>query len=61
MTQTELIAKRLDGKIVVVTGGSSVIGIATAQRFVDGDAFVFIVGQRQNELDKAVKQLMPLA
>ncbi|MGA9153983.1 MAG: SDR family NAD(P)-dependent oxidoreductase [Candidatus Nitrosopolaris sp.] len=55
MTQTELIPKRLDGKIAVITGGSSGIGFATAQRFVDESAFVFIVGRRQNELDKAVK------
>jgi NAD(P)-dependent dehydrogenase (short-subunit alcohol dehydrogenase family) len=40
MTQTELIPKRLEGKIAVITGGSSGIGLAKAQRFVDEGAFV---------------------
>ena len=44
---------RLDGKVAVITGGSSGIGLATAQRFVDEGAHVFIVGRRQSELDKA--------
>ena len=39
----------------MITGGNS--GIATAQRFVDEGAYVFIAGRRQNELDKAVKQI----
>jgi NAD(P)-dependent dehydrogenase (short-subunit alcohol dehydrogenase family) len=52
-----LISKRLDGKIAVITGGSSGIGLATAQRFVEEGAYVFITGRRQSELDKAVKQI----
>jgi NAD(P)-dependent dehydrogenase (short-subunit alcohol dehydrogenase family) len=43
----------LAGKVAVITGGSSGIGLATAQRFVDEGAYVFIVGRRQSELDKA--------
>ena len=57
MTQPELIPKRLDGKVAVITGGSSGIGLATAQRFVQEGAYVFITGRRQSELDKAVKQI----
>jgi NAD(P)-dependent dehydrogenase (short-subunit alcohol dehydrogenase family) len=57
MTQTELIPKRLDGKIAVITGGNSGIGLATAHRFVQEGAYVFITGRRQSELDKAVKQI----
>src|SRR6478672_7723050 len=44
---------RLDGKIAVITGGSSGIGLATAQRFVQEGAYVFITGRRQSALDKA--------
>jgi NAD(P)-dependent dehydrogenase (short-subunit alcohol dehydrogenase family) len=44
---------RLAGKVAVITGGSSGIGLATAQRFVDEGAYVFVVGRRQSELDKA--------
>jgi NAD(P)-dependent dehydrogenase (short-subunit alcohol dehydrogenase family) len=52
-----LISKRLDGKIAVITGGSSGIGLATGERFVEEGAYVFITGRRQSELDKAVKQI----
>jgi NAD(P)-dependent dehydrogenase (short-subunit alcohol dehydrogenase family) len=48
---------KLEGKVAVITGGSSGIGLATAQRFVDEGAFVFITGRRQSELDSAVKQI----
>ena len=49
--------KRLEGKVAVITGGTSGIGLATAQRFVDEGAYVFITGRRQSELDVAVKQI----
>ena len=44
---------RLAGKVAVITGGSSGIGLATAQRFVNEGAYVFITGRGQSELDKA--------
>jgi NAD(P)-dependent dehydrogenase (short-subunit alcohol dehydrogenase family) len=50
-------AQLLNGKTAVITGGSSGIGLATAQRFVDQGARVFITGRRQAELDAAVKRL----
>lgn len=48
---------KLQGKVAVITGGNSGIGLATAQRFVAEGAYVFITGRRQSELDAAVKQL----
>jgi NAD(P)-dependent dehydrogenase (short-subunit alcohol dehydrogenase family) len=48
---------KLEGKVAVVTGGNSGIGLATAQRMVAEGAFVFITGRRQSELDAAVKQI----
>lgn len=57
MTPTGIITKRLDGKIAVITGGNSGIGLATAQSFVQEGAYVFIVGRRQSELDAAVKHI----
>ena len=48
---------KLEGKIALVTGGNSGIGFATAKRFVDEGAYVFITGRRDAELAAAVKQL----
>lgn len=48
---------KLDGKIALVTGGTSGIGLATAQRFVAEGAHVFVTGRRQAELDAAVKAI----
>ena len=50
-------SKKLEGKVAVITGGNSGIGLATAQRFADEGAHVFITGRRQAELDQAVKQI----
>jgi NAD(P)-dependent dehydrogenase (short-subunit alcohol dehydrogenase family) len=49
--------KKLEGKVAVITGGNSGIGLATVQRFVSDGAYVFITGRRQSELDEAVKQI----
>ncbi len=48
---------KLEGKVAVITGGSSGMGLATAQRFVSEGAYVFITGRRQSELDAAVKKI----
>ena len=47
-------ARRLDGKIAVVTGGTTGIGLATARRFASEGAHVYITGRRRSELDAAV-------
>ena len=49
--------KRLEGKVAVVTGGNSGIGLATAQLFAVEGAHVYITGRRQGELDEAVKKI----
>jgi NAD(P)-dependent dehydrogenase (short-subunit alcohol dehydrogenase family) len=47
----------LIGKTAVITGGTTGIGLATAKRFVEEGAYVFITGRRQAELETAVKEL----
>jgi NAD(P)-dependent dehydrogenase (short-subunit alcohol dehydrogenase family) len=46
---------KLDGKIALVTGGNSGIGLATAKRFVSEGAYVFVTGRRDAELSAAVR------
>lgn len=53
--------QRLDGKVAVVTGGGSGIGLASAKRFIAEGAFVYIFGRRQEALDKALAGLGPKA
>ncbi len=48
---------KLDGKIALITGGNSGIGLATAKRFVQEGAYVFVTGRTQSKLDEAVKQI----
>jgi NAD(P)-dependent dehydrogenase (short-subunit alcohol dehydrogenase family) len=48
---------KLDGKIALITGGNSGIGLATAKQFVSEGAYVFITGRRDAELAAAVKEI----
>src|SRR5258706_12880820 len=48
---------KLEGKIALVTGGNSGIGLATAKQFVNEGAYVFITGRREPELARAVKDI----
>jgi NAD(P)-dependent dehydrogenase (short-subunit alcohol dehydrogenase family) len=54
-------ARRLEGQIAVVTGGSTGIGLAAAKRFATEGARVFVTGRRQAELDAAVEAIGPRA
>lgn len=48
---------KLQGKIAVITGGASGIGLATAHRFIAEGAFVYLFGRRQQALDEALAEL----
>ena len=50
-------SKKLQGKVTVITGGTTGIGLATAKLFVKEGAYVFITGRRQKQLDEAVKAI----
>src|ERR1700689_4863559 len=49
-------ANKLNGKVAVITGATSGLGLATAKRFVAEGAYVFITGRRQSELEEAVRK-----
>jgi NAD(P)-dependent dehydrogenase (short-subunit alcohol dehydrogenase family) len=49
--------KTLEGKVAVVTGATSGLALASAKRFVEKGAFVFITGRRNDVLEKAVKEI----
>src|SRR5580692_7521845 len=57
LQRRDTVSQKLAGKVAVVTGGSSGIGLATAQRFVNEGAYVFITGRRKTALDAAVSQI----
>jgi len=48
---------KLQGKLALITGGTTGIGLASAKLFVEEGAYVFITGRRQKELDEAVKAI----
>ena len=57
MTTEKPYMGRLEGKITLITGGNSGIGLATAKQFVNEGAYVFITGRRDAELAAAVKEI----
>lgn len=48
---------KLEGRVAVITGGNSGIGLATAHRLAAEGAHVFITGRRHSELDAAARQI----
>jgi NAD(P)-dependent dehydrogenase (short-subunit alcohol dehydrogenase family) len=48
---------KLEGKIALITGGNSGIGLATAKRFVSEGAYVYITGRRESELAAAIREI----
>src|SRR3979409_357425 len=57
MTTDEKKTGKLEGRIALVTGGNSGIGLATAKRFVAEGAYVFITGRRKDELVAAAAEI----
>src|SRR5690348_11881451 len=56
-TKRRTAMSKLEGKIALITGGNSGIGLATAKEFVGEGAYVFITGPRDLELSTAVKEI----
>ena len=54
-TMKGAVVGKLDGKVAVITGGSSGLALASAKSFVEEGAHVFITGRRQEALDEAVE------
>jgi len=50
-------SKTFENKVVIVTGGTSGIGLATAKAFSQQGGFVFITGRRKDALDAAIKEI----
>ena len=48
---------KLNGKVAVITAATSGMALATAKRYVEEDAYVFITGRNKERLDKAVKEI----
>ena len=57
LTTKEKNMGKLEGKIALITGGNSGIGLATAKQFVNEGAYVFITGRREPELAAAIKEI----
>src|ERR1700688_4592175 len=49
--------KALEGRVAVITGGNSGMGLATAKRFIAEGAHVVITGRRQEQIDMALKEI----
>jgi NAD(P)-dependent dehydrogenase (short-subunit alcohol dehydrogenase family) len=56
-TTKQFTMQKLAGKVAIITGGSSGIGLATAKTFIEEGAYVFITGRRETELAKAKTEL----
>src|SRR6266566_5293124 len=57
MKPNEKNAGKLEGKIALITGGNSGIGLATTEQFANEGAYVFITGRREQELSAALKEI----